>query len=661
MLFSFVFVDKVLSRGRVLSVGAVFMTSRGGQPKPVIFEVSSMDIEEVYMELRRFIVYHSSDGSRSEKTFVVNASGESLAQISDRLGLRAPAELPIPKTQLARMGRTEYQEAVFSDCLEPRSVSVAAATFDKHPLGRTALVILLERSMETNVALPTVFDSTGKLILEGDALQQLHIDDLIKTIDYTRTAAGGRMLAERLRNPHANEERIREALAELRSALEDPQLATCGPILKGILDIERIAKTMARGEQEPDAKRAKSFVASAIKTFEKVNELYAHFGGDSPLLALPARLESGEDLEALATDYAEHFTGATEFVATTDFFLALSELIRDGYVIPELYDVPFVKGLRYPVAEAALGREPFIANDVDGSSKVLYSYNGTGKSTYMRAFGSAMVLAQAGFPVPAEHMRFKPLLKIFTRLSHRDMVGRGLSTFEVDALELSHIVSRADARTLVLTEDVVSSDSLSNATISANFIRELLARDAVVVAATHCTEIALMFEDICWHFPVRFAAPDTGAFVFERTLTRGLPPARAYGLEMASALGVDAQLLVRPQTLKKASRYNAKLVVDHCAVCGDKATQTHHIRPQKDFAADRGSREKNHLSNLAPLCDRCHDSVHHGSLRIEGYRKTSRGVKLVFHNEPDDILADLSLEPETPPSTLSLEEPPELL
>jgi DNA mismatch repair ATPase MutS len=491
-----------------------------------------------------------------------------------------------------------------------------------------------------------VFDSAGRLILEGDALQQLHIDDLIKTIDRTRTAAGGRMLADRLRNPYSAAEDILSVQRELAEALADVSLATCGPILKGLLDIERIAKTLL----DPDAKRAKSFVASAIKTFEKVNELYAHHGAESCLKELPERLSSSEDdpeaLAAIARSFAQEFATASGFVATKDFLLALVELVRDGYVVPELDASIEIAGLRYPVA--APGREPFIANAADEASKVLYSYNGTGKSTYMRSFGSALVLAQAGFPVPAARMRFRPLLKIFTRLSHRDMVGRGLSTFEVDALELSHIVSRADARTLVLAEDVVSSDSLSNATISTNFVRELLARDAVVVAATHCTEVATAFEDICWHFPVRFVGP---SFVFERTLTQGLPPARAYGLEMAFALGVNAQLLVRPQAPKKVSRYNAKLVVDHCAVCGDRATQTHHIRPQKDFAPG-SSRDKNQLSNLAPLCDRCHDRVHHGHprLRIDGYRRTSRGVKLVFTTEPDDILADLSIE-----------DPPELM
>ena len=60
----------------------------------------------------------------------------------------------------------------------------------------------------------------------------------------------------------------------------------------------------------------------------------------------------------------------------------------------------------------------------------------------MRSIGAAIVPRAGGLSVPAEHMEFRPIRKLFTRLAHRDMLGRGLSTFEVDALELAHIVSR---------------------------------------------------------------------------------------------------------------------------------------------------------------------------------------------------------------------------
>jgi hypothetical protein len=162
-MFCFVFVDKLLARGRVLSAGAVFMASK----KPVIFEASDTDVEAIFMELQRFIAYTGGSGGSGGRVFLVNAqSVHSLEAIADRLGLSSlPTELPLSKTQLAKLQRAEYQDAVFGDCMDPRTVSVATATFDKHPLGRTALVALLQNCMETRVKLPTVFDSAGKLVL----------------------------------------------------------------------------------------------------------------------------------------------------------------------------------------------------------------------------------------------------------------------------------------------------------------------------------------------------------------------------------------------------------------------------------------------------------------------------------------------------------------
>ena len=214
----------------MLSVGAVLWSIEACD----FGEVSDTDAEAVFMELQRFIAY---SGSSVGRVFLVNAqSVHSLDAIADRLGLSSlPTELPLSKTQLAKLQRAEYQEAVFGDCMDPRAVSVATATFDKHPLGRTALVALLQNCMETGVQLPTVFDSAGKLVLEGLALQQLHIDDLIKTLDRTRTAAGGRLFADRLRNPFATESGILQAQAELSEALSDARLLDCASILKGIL------------------------------------------------------------------------------------------------------------------------------------------------------------------------------------------------------------------------------------------------------------------------------------------------------------------------------------------------------------------------------------------------------------------------------------------
>jgi 5-methylcytosine-specific restriction endonuclease McrA len=87
----------------------------------------------------------------------------------------------------------------------------------------------------------------------------------------------------------------------------------------------------------------------------------------------------------------------------------------------------------------------------------------------------------------------------------------------------------------------------------------------------------------------------------------------------------------------RASRYNARVVVDVCAVCGSKnSLETHHIVPQAD-ADNKGmiaaGVHKNNTANLVPLCDDCHTAHHAGKLTILGWTQTSHGRVLQFETE----------------------------
>ena len=130
------------------------------------------------------------------------------------------------------------------------------------------------------------------------------------------------------------------------------------------------------------------------------------------------------------------------------------------------------------------------------------------------------------------------------------------------------------------------------------------------------------------HLAARF---DDKKLVLERRLAPGTGPP-TYGLEVARSLDMDAEFVRVAESIRRdgnsipdrRSRYNARLVVDRCAVCGGRADETHHIEPQR--TAD--PRTVHRLSNLAPLCERCHDAVHRGEVEIAGYVATSEGVEL---------------------------------
>jgi 5-methylcytosine-specific restriction endonuclease McrA len=92
---------------------------------------------------------------------------------------------------------------------------------------------------------------------------------------------------------------------------------------------------------------------------------------------------------------------------------------------------------------------------------------------------------------------------------------------------------------------------------------------------------------------------------------------------LAAAEATRRRLMAVPDKVvpPKASRYSRKVLVHKCGVCGAVATETHHIVYQKDAGG-------NEPSNLVPLCESCHLDEHTGKISIQGYRATSRGVKL---------------------------------
>ena len=83
---------------------------------------------------------------------------------------------------------------------------------------------------------------------------------------------------------------------------------------------------------------------------------------------------------------------------------------------------------------------------------------------------------------------------------------------------------------------------------------------------------------------------------------------------------------------EKTSKYNSKLYVHKCLLCGERATDTHHIkfRATADKNDMIGVIHKNVKSNLVPICKSCYDSVHRDEIHIDGYIKTTEGIELQY-------------------------------
>lgn len=317
--------------------------------------------------------------------------------------------------------------------------------------------------------------------------------------------------------------------------------------------------------------------------------------------------------------------------------------------------------LRHPIVERLLTEEPYTANDVDldGSGLLVYGLNASGKTTLMKALGCATIMAQAGMYVAGDALELRPFDAVYTRITGGDDLFSGQSSFVVEMAELRSILRRATNASLVLGDELAcTTEHVSALAIVAQGVVTLAERGCCFVLTSHLHELtatkpvrALLDTARLRVAHVHVSVDPNGDLVFDRHLREGqggslygLEVARALGLSEAFMAGADAvrrELLGVPEHLvaPRASRYNAKVFVDVCFLCGAVADEVHHLREQADADADGwfasaggvGAHHKDAKFNLVAVCAACHDKQHAHAKRGETVKKTvktTRGRRL---------------------------------
>ena len=330
--------------------------------------------------------------------------------------------------------------------------------------------------------------------------------------------------------------------------------------------------------------------------------------------------------------------------------------------------------LRHPIIEANDERGIYVPNDVflgqnnltkhnhitlnasegeDVLGVLLYGINSSGKSSLMKSIGLSVVLAQAGFFVPALELRFGLYDKLFTRIVSQDNLYKGLSTFAVEMMELKNIFNRANERSLVLGDEISQGTETESAlAIVSSAILKLISLKSTFIFATHLHQLGSIsqLQDlkhlIFLHLGIKYdESNDT--LIYNRVLQLGRGDS-LYGLEFAKSLHMDRDFLQMAQTIRedlensgseirklrkqKNSKYNKALYLSKCALCDENVEDVHHIAEQQGANAEGhiDHFHKNHKYNLIPLCKKHHKMVHEGKINISGFVMTSEGVKLHY-------------------------------
>ena len=366
-------------------------------------------------------------------------------------------------------------------------------------------------------------------------------------------------------------------------------------------------------------------------------------------------------------EYYRDFENMTAFVSAMDMIQNRCYVARKyRYCRPVIAEAEaqaqasFVRatGLRHCLIERINEDECYVTNDIElnGDGMLLYGTNAVGKTSLIRAIGVAVIMAQAGFYVPASGFVYRPYRAIMTRILGNDNLFKGLSTFVVEMSELRVILRMADANTLVLGDELCSGTEMDSAiSIFVAGLQHLYRAGASFIFATHLHEIA-GYSEIREMAPrLRLAhmrvfydkARDT--LVYDRKLQDGAGESM-YGLEVCKSLHLPDDFLENANTIRVKyrgvstktptasilddavpSRYNAAKLRRLCELCQQKkGTEVHHLQHQESADADNfiGHIHKNHPANLASVCEDCHREIH--TTGVEHVKvKTGKGVRIV--------------------------------
>jgi len=311
--------------------------------------------------------------------------------------------------------------------------------------------------------------------------------------------------------------------------------------------------------------------------------------------------------------------------------------------------------MRHPIIERIQDDFQYVGNNISLNQNgiLLYGINASGKSSFMKAVGLNIIMAQAGMFVAASSFTYYPYHSIFTRISGLDNIYKGMSSFTVEMTELRNILKRCNKYSLVIGDEICcGTESVSALSIVASGIDTLIQKGASFIFASHLHELTKLTsikgnigKSKLFVKHIRITFDEQNTIIYDRVIQEG-QGSNNYGIEVCRTLDMPSDFMKNAElnrkevegmnsTIinKKNSRYNSKIIIDMCNICNkNKAEETHHIIYQQSADKDgfiNNTFHKNAKHNLVAICKECHHKEHSGQIKIECWMSSSKGRKLI--------------------------------
>ena len=201
-------------------------------------------------------------------------------------------------------------------------------------------------------------------------------------------------------------------------------------------------------------------------------------------------LKIEKQFQNINDDLPQWFEAFAEYEALIS--LGIFKFKNPAYILPQINE-DGVKLQTEELIHPLLFQTEVVSNNFtisqDTEISIITGANMTGKSTFLRAVGTNLVLAMMGCPVAAKEFTFIPM-KLFTSMRTSDSLSDGTSYFNAEILRLRKLVEnleKGEPQFIILDEILKGTNSQDKLTGSELFLEKLMKSNALFscLIATH--------------------------------------------------------------------------------------------------------------------------------------------------------------------------------
>ncbi|HUT87279.1 MAG TPA: endonuclease MutS2 [Candidatus Heimdallarchaeota archaeon] len=193
---------------------------------------------------------------------------------------------------------------------------------------------------------------------------------------------------------------------------------------------------------------------------------------------------------------------------------------------------------------------------------VITGPNTGGKTVTLKTIGLLTLMTQSGIPIPVSpDSEMMIVCKVRSDIGDEQSITQNLSTFSGHMQNVVSLLRQADARTLILLDELgAGTDPQEGAALGLAILEELLKREALVAVSTHLTPLK--------YFAIQHPAVKTASMEFDAQtlsptfrLIEGVP-GRSNAFVIARNLGLSEVLVERARSLLSHGEVRAEDIIE---------------------------------------------------------------------------------------------------